>query len=80
MSNNKVPYDKQLHITAGLGTSLIIGIITNPLYGLEVGILIGIVNGLYDYSGYGIFEIKDMLYTFGGAVVGSGIVYLLHTF
>lgn len=68
--------DKKLHLLAGLGISIIFGW-QNPLIGLVAGLLAGIAKEVYDYMDYGLYDTKDMLYTWVGTVLGAGLCYLI---
>ena len=74
----KLPYDKKLHFSAGLGIALLVGILFGPILGLQIGIIIGIVKEIYDWHDYGLFDIYDMISTWAGSLVGYGLVYILH--
>ena len=73
----KIPYDKRLHFLAGLGCSLLFGVIINTLVGFISGIVIGILKEIYDFYDYGKFDCYDMFATWIGAIVGASIVWLL---
>lgn len=61
--------DKLYHFIAGLILSLIGGYF-NPLCGLFLGIFAGVAKEVYDYYDYGLFDKKDMLFTWLGATIG----------
>lgn len=62
--------DKKLHILCGCIIALLIGLY-NPVYGLSAGVVAGIAKEVYDYLDYGLFDTKDMLFTWAGAVIGT---------
>lgn len=73
-----IPYDKKLHFGAGLGIALLVGIVSFvPWYGLVAGVLAGIAKEVYDWHDYGKFDVKDMIATWIGALVGFGIITAL---
>ena len=75
----EVPYDKKLHFGAGLGISLVVGIVTFvPLYGLIAGVVAGFAKEVYDWHDYGKFDVKDMIFTWLGTLAGFGIITALH--
>lgn len=63
-------YDKKLHLLAGLAIAIIFGW-QYPLIGLLAGIIAGIAKEVYDYLDYGLFDKKDMLFTWLGATIGA---------
>ena len=69
---NYMEKDKLYHFIAGLILSLIGGHF-NPLYGLILGISAGIGKEVYDYYDYGLFDKKDMLFTWLGAIIGYSV-------
>ena len=69
---NYMEKDKLYHFIAGLILSLIGGYF-NPLYGLILGIQAGIGKEVYDYYDYGLFDKKDMLFTWLGAIIGYSV-------
>lgn len=62
--------DKKLHLLAGLGIAIIFGW-QNPLIGLAAGFIAGVAKEVYDYFDYGLFDKKDMLFTWLGATIGA---------
>ena len=60
--------DKLYHFIAGFLISLIGGYF-NPLCGLFLGISAGVAKEVYDYYDYGLFDKKDMLFTWLGSIV-----------
>lgn len=68
-------YDKKLHLLAGLAIAIIFGW-HNPLIGLSAGIIAGIAKEVYDYFDYGLFDKKDMLFTWLGAIIGALVIVL----
>ena len=69
---NYMEKDKLYHFIAGLILSLIGGYF-NPLYGLILGIFAGVAKEVYDYYDYGLFDKKDMLFTWLGAIIGYSV-------
>ncbi len=69
----KIEKDKKQHFTVGLVLSLL-GIIYWPLFSL--GFIFGILKEITDYFGKGTPDIKDILYTFFGAGIGTVIVII----
>lgn len=61
--------DKLYHFIAGFLISLIGGYF-NQLCGLFLGIFAGVAKEVYDYYDYGLFDKKDMLFTWLGAIIG----------
>ena len=72
--------DKLYHFIAGFLISLIGGYF-NPLCGLFLGIFAGVAKEVYDYYDYGLFDKKDMLFTWLGAIIGylGVIMWLFRT-
>lgn len=68
--------DKKLHLLAGLAIAIIFGW-HNPLIGLGAGFLAGVAKEVYDYFDYGLFDKKDMLFTWLGADIGALVVYFI---
>jgi len=67
--------DKIQHFIAGFGLS-ILGLIFLPL--ILLGFMFGIGKELYDkITGKGVVDWKDMIATFGGAVLASVIVMVI---
>lgn len=64
--------DKKLHFLCGLLISLLVGLY-NPAYGLLAGVVAGVAKEVevYDYFDYGLFDTKDMLFTWAGALIGT---------
>lgn len=62
--------DKKLHLICGCIIALLIGLY-NPIYGLLAGMTAGVAKELYDYLDYGLFDTKDMLFTWAGALLGT---------
>ena len=52
--------DKKLHYMCGLCLSLIFGY-NNPIIGVIVGRVAGVLNEVYDKFDYGKFDIMDMV-------------------
>lgn len=67
--------DKKLHLLAGLGMTIVFGW-QNPIIGLFAGIIAGIAKEVYDYFDYGLFDKKDMLFTWLGATIGALVCVL----
>lgn len=63
-------YDKKLHLASGLAIAFVFGVY-NPWIGLFAGIIAGIAKEVYDYFDYGLFDKKDMLFTWLGATIGA---------
>ena len=74
----KIPEDKKLHFEAGLGLSIILGLLFTPLFGLQIGIAAGIGKELYDWYDYGTFDTLDMIATWIGASVGAALTFTIH--
>lgn len=72
-------YDKKLHLACGLAIAFIFGI-NSPWIGMTTGIVAGIVKEIYDYFDYGLFDKKDMLFTWLGSTIGTGLAILLKIF
>ena len=60
--------DKLYHFIAGFIISLIGGNF-NPLCGLFLGMLAGVAKEVYDYYDYGLFDKRDMLFTWLGSIM-----------
>ena len=69
-------YDKKLHLASGLAIAFVFGI-ANPWIGLGCGMAAGVAKEIYDYFDYGLFDKKDMLFTWLGAAIGTGLALLL---
>ena len=69
-------YDKKLHLASGLAIVFVFGIY-NPWVGLGCGMAAGVAQEIYDYFDYGLFDKKDMLFTWLGATIGAGLALLL---
>ena len=69
-------YDKKLHLASGLAIAFVFGI-ANPWIGLGCGMAAGVAKEIYDYFDYGLFDKKDMLFTWLGATIGAGLIYIL---
>jgi len=68
--------DKQLHILAGLVVFVVVGFLSSPITGLIAGILAGLVKEMFDrYIQDENFDIKDLLATVAGAVLGFIVVH-----
>lgn len=68
-------YDKKLHLASGFAIAFVFGI-ANPWIGLGCGMAAGVAKEIYDYFVYGLFDKKDMLFTWLGATVGAGLTLL----
>lgn len=66
----KIPYDKKLHFLFGCIIALLIGLY-NPICGLSASVVAGVTKEVYDYYDYGLFDTKDMLFTWVGAAIGT---------
>ena len=66
--------DYYLHFLFGLFLSSL-GLKWRPL--VLTGFFAGVLKETFDYIDYGIFDIKDMWYTFAGAAIGTVIVFLI---
>lgn len=62
--------DKKLHLICGLAIAIVFGW-QYPLIGLLAGVIAGIGKEVYDYFDYGLFDKKDMLFTWLGATIGA---------
>lgn len=69
-------YDKKLHLASGLAIAFVFGIY-NPWIGLGCGMAAGVAKEVKDEITYGGFDELDMLTTWLGATVGTGLVYML---
>ena len=69
-------YDKKLHLASGLAIAFVFGVY-NSWLGLGCGMAAGVAKEIYDYFDYGIFDKKDMLFTWLGAAIGPGLALLL---
>ncbi len=74
MENNKIPYDKRLHIIAGFLIG-VIGTVITPysVLGILAAFMAGIAKELYDQYSYGGFDYQDMIATWMGGIIGSAI-------
>lgn len=70
--------DKLYHLIAGFLISAILGVRFDPMESLLLGMWAGVGKELYDFYDYGVFDVKDMLFTFLGAFLGAGIWYLYY--
>lgn len=62
--------DKQAHFWAGAAIAATVSFYTaDPLLGLVVGVAAGVAKELYDLSGRGVPDIKDLIVTALGATV-----------
>ncbi len=73
-----IPYDKALHFLAGFLIALIGGALTDPITGIGFAIGAGILKECYDHYTYGVFDVKDMVATWIGGLVGLGLVTLIN--
>jgi uncharacterized protein YfiM (DUF2279 family) len=85
--NGQIPPDKQQHFAAGYLIGFSTSVITvgqKPLKSLvwDVGIatLIGSAKEAYDMTGKGTPEIKDLVYTIGGSLLGYGVIQAFKKF
>ena len=69
-------YDKKLHLASGFAIAFVFGIY-NPWIGLGCGMAAGVAKEIYDYFDYGLFDKKDMLFTWLGSSIGTGLTLLL---
>ena len=69
-------YDKKLHLASGLAIAFVFGI-ANPWIGLGCGMAAGVAKEIYDYFDYGLFDKKDMLFTWLDATIGTGLTLIL---
>lgn len=79
-----MPYDKKLHFIAGLCIICVAVLlyylcygIVNLWLGLSCGMVAGVAKEIKDEITYGGFDKLDMLYTWAGALLGAGLVYIL---
>jgi hypothetical protein len=73
---SKVPIDKIYHFTAGYVTAISIGVLFEPILGMAAATLSGVLKECYDYYDYGLYDEKDMFFTWGGGLVGYGVALL----
>ena len=69
--------DKKLHLIAGFLIAAIAGVIFTPACGLALATAAGVAKEAYDYFDYGLFDAQDMLFTWGGGVLGYAAALLL---
>ena len=79
-----MPYDKKLHFIAGLCISVVAMLLyfyyygtVNVLPGICCGMVAGVAKEVKDEITYGGFDYVDMLVTWLGATVGTGLVVML---
>ena len=74
MEKKNIPYDKRLHMLAGLLIGVIGTVITPYSFvGILAAFIAGIAKELYDQCSYGGFDTDDMIATWIGGAVGSAI-------
>lgn len=74
MEKKNIPYDKRLHMLAGLLIGVIGTVITPYTFvGILAAFIAGIAKELYDQYSYGGFDIDDAIATWIGGAVGSAI-------
>ena len=69
-------YDKKLHLLCGFAIAIVAGSYT-PATGLICGVVAGVAKEVYDKLDYGLFDKQDMFYTWAGAILGAGLVYMI---
>ena len=69
-------YDKKLHLASDLAIAFVFGI-ANPWIGLGCGMAAGVAKEIKDEITYGGFDYLDMFYTWAGALLGTGLCYLV---
>lgn len=79
-----MPYDKKLHLLAGICITCVAVLLCYLCYGpvniwigLGCGMVAGVAKEIYDEITYGGFDKLDMLATWAGSLLGAGLVYIL---
>jgi len=73
-----IPYDKKLHLLAGLIITLYVGMFTTPILGVTIAAIAGVVKEKYDdYTGKGTVETLDAVMTTLGGIAGVGILEII---
>ena len=67
----KIPYDKWLHFGAGLLVAILAGLAFNPVLGLSLAILAGILKEIRDWFVYRGPDWRDALATWLGGLLGT---------
>jgi len=69
--------DKICHFLIGATIAIIVTLLSEPLYGVIAGVVVGLIKELYDHYTYDLFDFFDLFATVAGAVIGVMALHLL---